>query len=208
MIGITIGIGEGWNHVAVRAAAQMEKMTGIYCEAITEWPFQQPVHPSWLKCHLMEHYPAAHDFLIFDADIFCLRPWKPAELFEALGKRFCAVPDRNNTDVYHECAGFNLPFPDWYVNGGLLMFSREHAPVWEAVWKRHPRYGSWLEQTALNEALFKLKVDVARLPRLFNQLPNGETVEAMDARGVINFHFADQAGNPARIIELQKELFK
>lgn len=208
MIGVTIGLGKEWVEIAHAAAQRMNQMTGLKTYVIGEPLGLQVAHPSWMKCHITGMFPEENEFLVFDADIICLRGWSPENIFSSLRESFCAVPDRNLPMVYDECVKFKLPFPDWYVNAGLLMFHRRHQPVWDAVWAQHPQRGRWLEQTALNEALLAQKIEVARLPRIFNQLPNGETLEQMDARGVVNFHFADQGGDATRILELQKELFK
>lgn len=220
MIGVTIGIGRLWPEIAARSARRMQKMTGLRCIVIdgarrVGAPERLPevVHPSWLKCHITRIFPTEHRFLVFDADIFCLSHWDPEALFAETRKSFCAVPDRNLPAVYKECCEHQLPFPDWYVNGGLLMFNRKHEAIWDEVWNKHPRYGRWLEQTALNKAIQESGIDVCRLPRVFNQLPEapGELIapgkiENLRDAGVANFHYADCGGDGSKILALQKEL--
>ncbi len=238
MIGVTIGIGGLWPEIARNAAARMEQATGLLCYVVGDrtvgriifntasepasvitdtyndgWP--EVIHPSWMKCHLLKLFPREQDFLVFDADIVCMEAWAPEDLFvNKLKRTFTAVPDRNHRIVYDECTAHSLPFPDWYINGGLLMFSREHAPLWDAVSAKHPRYGRWLEQTALNKSIQELGLEVARLPRIFNCLPHLDTqcrnssfnLQQLHDRGVINFHFADCGGNGAPILVLQKKM--
>jgi lipopolysaccharide biosynthesis glycosyltransferase len=214
MIGVTIGIGGLWPEIAARSARRMAKQTGLECVALTGMPTGIPKvpHPSWVKCHIATMFPDRESFLVFDADIFALQSWNPDALFRLGDGYFTAVPDRNLPSVYQECIEHKLPFPDWYLNAGLTMFGRWHQQgVWDEVWKRQPKYGRWLEQTALNKAL--QGGDVHRLPRVFNKLPDvigapvtAENIRMMTAGGVINFHYADCGGDGAPILALQKEL--
>lgn len=187
MIGITIGVGEQWNAAAKACAHRMSEMTGLECKVIDTCP-ESIAHPSWLKAHVIGMFPEYDSFLVFDADIIPSKHWNPKLLFEELGRPFCAVPDRNWAATQRECTKFNMPWPDWYVNGGLTMFGKEHAIVWEYVLRKHPKYGSWLEQTALNEALLKLGTNVCRLPHRFNQLYSGSSPVARSE--AINLHLA------------------
>jgi hypothetical protein len=211
MIGVTIGIGEGWDEVAREARRRMELMTGLKCQVLGEefvdlvnvLFHQKAVHPSWLKCFVASMFPEEQEFLVFDADVICVRPWDPNALFKMMGRRFCAVAEENRVTVLVECANFRLPFPDWYVNGGLLMFGQEHAPVWDAVWARHPQYGSWLEQTALNEAL--RSEEVVRLPRIYNSMLHGviEDGHRAIAQGAVNLHADSMGGRAAEVLKAQ-----
>ena len=216
MIGVTIGIGEPWKEIAHNAARRMQEMTGVPCKVIDSlpWEVEKPSHPSWLKCRIVEMFPEDHAFLIFDADIFCLNPWDPGNFPPNLGRSLCAVPDRNLPMVYDECCEHQLPFPDWYVNAGLVIFGREHQPVWDATWARRPKYGRWLEQTAFNKAIQETKTEVCRLPRIFNTLPDpvgkdytAADLHALKEKGVVNFHYADRGNDPERLLKLQKEFF-
>ena len=226
MIGVTIGIGK-WREAAVIAAAQMGRHTGLSSIVITEHQgaviehkYKSTLgeftvcergggtpaveHPSWLKCHIGTLCPEEKEFLVFDADVLCLHQWDPVGLFRQLGRRFMAVADDNSAPVYHECLEHHLPFPDWYVNGGLTIFGREHLSVWAEVWKRHPRYGRWLEQTALNKALQKTETEVVRLPRSFNYLAHygkpGNGIRKFSE--ITNLHFCS-VGDPDQIRSLQ-----
>jgi hypothetical protein len=184
MIGVTIGIGEGWRELAQAAALRMEEMTGIQCFVIEENPREwQAVHPSWLKCHVPAMFPDHDEFLVFDADILAVRPWDPAALFETLGRPFMAVPEPGtNPEVMEECRKWQLAFPDSYLNCGLLVFGREHAPVLDAAWEYHPHGGEWLEQTALNRALVDSGVEICRLPRRYNTLAKHGRINSIYSR--------------------------
>ena len=211
MIGVTIGIGPGWQACAERAATQMAAMTGLSCHVVTRPHHTTEVaHPSWLKCWITEMFPAEDAFLLFDADILPLRPWDPDGIFHKLGRPFLAVPEDNTPPVFNECRRYQLPPWDWYVNGGLTIFGHEHAPIWRAVWKRHPGYGSWLEQTALNHVLLESGTPVCRLPRQFNQLLHGRldlAVPMANSGQYINLHADSLGGDASRLATLQDTLF-
>ena len=208
MLGVTIGVGKGWREAAQSAAQSMSKRTGLRCvvlddigSSIPKAKLPKVAHPAWLKAHVLDLFPEEDEFMLFDADLIPRRDWDPQAIFRQMRGAFCAVPDRNCETVRDECASFNLPFPDWYVNTGLLLFSRQHAPVWDYVRKKHPKHGSWQEQTAVNEALLALRVSVARLPRDFNYLALSKT----KSNGEINFHPAGEVITVDKLIALQSE---
>jgi hypothetical protein len=87
--------------------------------------------------------------------------------------------------VLAECEAWGLGFPDTYLNCGLLIFGREHAPVWDRTWCRHPKGGAWMEQTALNRALIDEAVEVCRLPRRFNLLAHRGRINPIYARATL-----------------------
>jgi hypothetical protein len=192
VIAVTIGIGPDWKRVAERAAERMSACTGLQARVINSMEGVEVAHPSWLKCFIADVFTDHDEFLVFDADIIALRPWDPAGLFDSLGRPFCAVPEPNGARVFEECKAHTLPFPDWYVNGGLTIFGREHVPIWRRTWEMHPRYGSWLEQTALNQALAETYLPTCRLPRRFNALAHGGKIDpgyiAVAADSIVNLH--------------------
>lgn len=175
MLGVTIGVGSEWAEVALKASLRMEQMTGINCTVITDEIYKVD-HPSWMKCAVVDHSPFKpyDSFMIFDADVICVKPWNPHTLFESMGRPFMAVPDTRDQVVWDECNALGISFPDVYVNGGLTIFGREHAPIWRNTFKHHPKCGRWLEQGALNLSLLNSGVEVCRLPRYFNVLMNGD----------------------------------
>jgi hypothetical protein len=184
MIGVTIGTGE-WKAQARDTAHRMEAMTGLPCFVIEQDDFNC-AHPSWLKCHIHRIFPLADSFMVFDADILPLRPWNPKALFEMNGRAFMGVPEPNASPaVLAECEDWGLGYPDVYLNGGLLIFGQEHAPVWDRTWSRHPNGGTWMEQTAMNRALVDEAVEVCRLPRRFNLLAHQGRINPIYARATL-----------------------
>jgi hypothetical protein len=186
----------------------MAEMTTMPMEVITEdnGHFQ---HPSWMKSEILDwpQFEEHDSFLVFDADVICFKRWDPEAIFESVGRAFCAVPDVNTDSVFEECAGLGVPFPDYYLNGGVIMFGREHKNVWDLVKKKHPKCGRWLEQGAMNLALMHYKTDVCRLPKPFNVVTYRGNIteyhgEEMWNR-VVNLHMTSMAG-PEEVRQMQK----
>jgi len=200
MIGVTIGVGEQWAALAENSARAMHAMTGLRCKVIRADDFGC-CHPSWLKCHVHRLFPREDAFLVFDADLLCIREWDPEYLFKAMARPFMGVPEPNaNDELIEECREWGLGFPDFYLNCGLLIFGREHGFVLDRAWSRHPHGGRWLEQTAINHALALEAVETCRLPRVFNLLAQQGRINSIYCRATlkdaINVHFCalDGAG--------------
>jgi lipopolysaccharide biosynthesis glycosyltransferase len=202
MIGLTPAIGQPWIDIAVKAAVQMEEMTGIICHPVLQ-DFNT-VHPSWNKTRLAELYPNHNEYFIFDADIICLKHWNPTELFCRHDRALLCVPDRNNERVEEECVQHGIPFPDRYINAGLTIFGREHLPIWEAVWKMHPFKKGWLEQTPLNMVLKQYENNggkVVRLDRKYNRITGWQSLHRAQADDTVNAHLAGNGEKPERILK-------
>lgn len=209
MIGVTIGIGEKWAKLAHATARRMAHTTGLQCHVIEADEFAC-AHPSWLKCHIHRIFPEEDSFLLFDADILPLRKWNPEGLFRSLRRPFLAVPEPNaNPHLIQECADWQLGFPDVYINGGLLIYGREHGFVWDRVWSMHPNGGRWLEQTALNRALADECVELCRLPRHFNLMAQHGQIKSIYCRSTlkdaINVHTAAM-DDPAAIAAIHSAI--
>lgn len=192
MIGVCIGVGEGWVELARRSAATMELMTGLTCHVIATDDFGC-CHPSWLKCHIHRIFPEEDSFLVFDADILCVEPWDPQTLFQSTRRPFMAVPEPNaNPDLLQECKDWGLGYPNTYINCGLLIFGREHGFILDRAWTHHPHGGRWLEQTAINHALVTEHVETCLLPRHFNMLAQRGRINSIycrtTLRDAVNIH--------------------
>lgn len=182
MIAVTIGVGEGWKQLAERSAERMAAMTGLETRVIDTDDYGC-AHPSWLKCHIHRIFPDVDSFLVFDADVLAIRGWDPEEMFEVMRRPFMAVPEPNANDVLiEECRDWKLGYPDIYINGGFLIYGREHGYVWDRTWKHHPKGGRWLEQTALNRSLADNCTEICRLPRHFNMLAQKGRVRSLYSR--------------------------
>jgi lipopolysaccharide biosynthesis glycosyltransferase len=205
MIAVTLGVGPVWEDVARFSAARMAAMTGLRTEVVTEVPAGL-AHPSWAKCSLLEMFPEEDGFLYFDADLVAMKPWQPELLWESYGRGFCAVAEPYGKAVDMECQSYGLN-PGRYINAGLLLFGPAHAWIWERTLSRHPRFGSWYEQTALNVALQEEGPGPRRLPAAYNALahhgrflPGYAGVEERDA---INVHYCS-VNDPVKLLKLQE----
>ena len=207
MIGVTLGIGKGWEEVAKRAADRMSEFTGLQCHVISKWSGKAFEHPAWLKCRILDIFRTENDFLYFDSDIWCVKPWKPDKLFEGCNRDFVAVPAVDNKFIEQECKRFNLPMGGQYISAGLLVFGREHRQVFEYAESLHPAYGSWFDQTPINVALNK-NVSITRLPQKYAAETHGGNFvtefNGVNQPDVINYHFCSCGGNAKRIEELQE----
>lgn len=187
MIGVTIGYG-AWSVVAAKAAERMEQMTGIECHILPDYLIDDPKRASWGKMRVLEAYPD-DDFLIFDADIWAMKPWDPREFLD----RPTFVAEQPNKMTVAECQLYGLP-QDRYINGGLWIVSRRDVELFKAIQAMYPSYGRWQEQTALNKAIHRdLQLPVRYLPRAYNDLVNPalpSDAVTLRNRHSVNLHFA------------------
>lgn len=184
MIGLTIGTGE-WKGVAERAAAQMQAMTDIECFVIDKVD-KGLVHPSWHKLNLLRDYPN-EALLIFDADIWCCKGWRPIDFFD---RGLAMVAEMDTAPVFKERQLYGIPQGKYY-NGGLIICDSGCRELFAQTMKLHPRYGTWLEQTGLNRTILDLKQPIMELPTTYNHLVDithdAATLKALHS---VNLHFA------------------
>jgi len=209
MIGVTIGIGAEWEALARKTAKRMEDTTGLRCYVITADDYGC-THPSWLKCHIHRIFPDEDSYFVFDSDILPLREWSPRLLFANTRRPFIGVPEPSfNPDIRKECEIHGLGYPDLYINGGLLIYGREHTWIWDRVWSMHPNGGSWQEQTALNLVLADQHIEMMRLPRHFNLIAQRGKIKSVYARSTlrdaINVHTCAMK-DPAKISALHDRI--
>lgn len=185
MIGLCIGTGD-WRHVAMRAANQMEAMTGIVC-GVVDRVDSDLKHPSWHKLNLLRDNPD-EQLLIFDADMWCARPWDP-RAYTATG--LAMVPEvPNHPPVVLECALYHVP-PGRYCNGGLIIADDRARDVFAQTKHLHPRYGRWLEQTGLNHTIQALGFPLQLMPLELNcQLDAYQPLADIAAAPATNLHFS------------------
>lgn len=161
MLGVCFGVGDGWAEAARWAAARMERVTGIECAVIAgAAPGFDGArrHPSWWKCRVFDLVPGDVDAVtIFDADVIACDyaggPDLRAEIYEAaIARPVTGALDVDSVSVRSECACYGVPLGQ-YVNCGFLVVRRNPGQmILDAAWQLGPRYGSWLEQTAVNVA--------------------------------------------------------
>ena len=206
MQAITIGAGP-YRKLADYSAARMREMTGLETTVIDEndlrwWPVE---HPAWQKLWLM-HMHRGRDLLIFDADIFCMKEWQPEDFIQEY--EMAAVPDMASQQVLSECQLYGIGWGN-YFNAGLMIVDGTIEVMYDAQ-QYHPRYGSWLEQTAINKACWDAQVNINYMPRAYNRLlwPGRDSYEPADLKGlnVVNLHFASMGGQHEQILEMMKKL--
>lgn len=179
--GLCIGTGE-WLRVAQRAAAQMSRQTGLACEVISRVDANL-VHSAWHKLNLLRDYPGETLF-IFDADIWCRRPWDPA-LWRETG--LAMVPEPPFRPVKLESLLYGIA-PGRYCNSGLIIADQRAAGVFAVAKKLHPHYGSWLEQTAINHCAREFPFQP--MPQTLNhQVRPALPLPEICAVPAINLHF-------------------
>lgn len=153
MMGVTIGTGE-WRGAAEVAAQAMRRATELECVVVHELPAAWPaaLHPSWLKCRVFDFVPAGVDrVLVFDADALAVRPWRE---WQDARHDLSVVRHPEHRAVRTEKELYGL----WeYWNAGLFVVHRRLEERLRRVLDAAPRYGSWLEQTALVKAFLGME---------------------------------------------------
>jgi hypothetical protein len=168
--GLTIGAGE-WKPLAEEMAERNSRLFGLDWEVVSKPPVPGVAkwNPSWWKLWAFELCPDADAVMVLDADAYVRRPWP---LDKADGTIW-AVLDQPIREVHvNECSLYGLD-PFRYINGGAWFIGRADAVVLQTARLRGPRYGAWLEQTALNQAIQKLDAPLSLLPRTYNWLAHG-----------------------------------
>jgi hypothetical protein len=209
-LAVTIGIGNGWRELAERSAARMTRFTGLPCQVISSCHLIPPDwNPSWAKAYAFDLVPEDIDrLLIFDADIYCVADfpeWNTSDPL-AVVRHLSTGPVKTEMTLY----GFAE-----YWNGGLLVIDRLLADTLRTVATYGPRYGTWLEQDALNR-VFEF-TDKAWLPGRCNHLlappgrgadPDtaiGSALGAIEA-GATCLHFSGYGGGAAQIHRIYDHL--
>jgi hypothetical protein len=211
-LAVTIGIGDTWRQLAERAGARMAEATGLPVQVLSSCHLLPPDwHPSWAKCWAFDLVPEHIDRLvIFDADIYPVAPFTEWDTDASLA----VVRHVDTKPVKTEKTLYGLPE---YWNAGLIVIRREYADALRHVATYGPRYGTWLEQTALNrEFLYR---DKTWLPARCNHLlaPPGSAEPADQAigaalgaieAGATNLHFSGYGGSAAKIHAIFDQLDK
>ena len=205
MIGVTVGTG-AWSAAAHVAATRMQIMTGLTCYVMgdDEWTASRQ-HPSWAKTGAFRYAGENEDVMIFDADLYCMKPWSPVD---TLGHKdvACVAEQTNNLNAI-ECQLYGIP-RERYGNGGLVILSHRAKGVLATIDTYHPLYGKYWEQNPLNVALRDLGTRVRWLPRAYNDLIRTDTAPAiteLEDRNSINLHFAGPK-DPMKLVELYAQL--
>jgi len=208
MIGVVIGIGPVWQECAEDAAVRMQRYTGLKCHVVSDWPrsvrLPPSTNPSWLKLWMQECLFPGEDLLLFDADLFCRKPWDPAEalgihdLCWVLAKPFHTRGVFSFPKLDRECEECGLDM-DRYGNCGLMLIKSSCTILKEAQ-KFCPVYGSWLEQTGVNRAVQdRPDLSIGTLPPAYNwTIPSRVWLKDLDqvwGADPVNLHLCRMRGN-------------
>lgn len=199
--GFVVGIGSEWAFPAGLAATRLESALKLPFAVMTARPPGMPAewHPSWAKLWGFEAFPEATHILAADADLLPIAPRASLPIVD-----FAAALDDDNRPVRHESAAYGIP-AGHYFNAGLFLASRAMQPALEAARARGPRYGSWLEQTALNVSVLahvraNPELQTATLPRALNWLcPPGVCARRAAREGAGIVHLCARRGNAATL---------
>lgn len=170
MLAVTIGVGRCAS-LAIEAASRCRRFTGLDVAILNEVHQRcyRVAEPHYLKLHLFDIFPDADRLLYFDADLWFVAVWNPAE-FPSLS----AVRDNELYEgTRRECKHFGLA-PDQYFNSGLLIIDRQHADVLqlaEQLRRRHGRPSIYRDQTWLNLAAKECGTPVHLIHRTHNTFP-------------------------------------
>lgn len=203
MLAVTIGIGDDWQKLAEFAADRMRKMTGLRVVVAKE-SSETLVHPAWLKCSIMRQFPEVEAFMIFDADMICLRKWEPLQIYNAMRGAFCVVAEPLTAPVATETENYGVK-PGCYFNSGLIICGHQHQPIFDDALTRYPVCGSWIEQTSLNISAFA-KGEVTLIPEKFNTLAHRGNYYRVN-QSTVNAHFCG-VKSPETITEYATRLIE
>jgi len=170
MLAVTIGVGRS-APLAIEAASRCRRFTGLDVVILNEVHQRRyrVAEPHYVKLHLFDILPDADRLLYFDADLWFVAAWNPAE-FPSLS----AVRDNELYEgTRRECKHFGLA-PDQYFNSGLLIIDRQHADVFrvaERLRQQHGRPSIYRDQTWLNLAANECRLPVNFIHRAHNLFP-------------------------------------
>ena len=204
MIGVTIGIGDDWEPLAKTAATRMSALTGLDCVVINDWHGPELEHAAWMKCRILDLFPKEDSFLYFDADVWCLKQWNPAGLFELYSRHFLAVPEPFHSAIVEEHKKFNLPDNHHYFNAGLMLFGREDGRVFSEAAKMQKDEPRWYDQTPLNIAVSSFGCG-ENLPHRYNALAHAGVYHPEKTNTplaeVINLHWCSSGASKVKALQ-------
>jgi hypothetical protein len=172
VIAVTIGTGR-YAQLAQHAARAVQEMTGLQTVILNEEHFAASGLPTphFLKLRLFE-LTDAESVLFFDADIICLKPWRPHEF--ASQDAIVAVADLLSI-ARGECRKWSIPLGE-YINTGMMILNRASHQEWlretEHFVKTHPPANLY-DQTPLNIVRHQLGLRLELLDRRYNWLSFG-----------------------------------
>lgn len=177
MVGVTIGVGEYYGRLADLAAQAMQEKTGVKTKVLTDQDFTSSGLPAphHLKLRMFDLVDA-ESIVYFDADMACLKPWKP-QTFENTD---AVVAVAESARPLHVCTAQDWGIPvEKYFNAGLMILNRKHHREWlratEHFVLTDTKFQAYdpLDQAALNITRHRLGLKLKLLDRRYNWIGFG-----------------------------------
>src|SRR5207302_11044693 len=178
MVGVTIGVGTYYGQLAELAAKAMQEMTGVKTVVLDDEHFTQSGLPAphHLKLRMFDLVDT-DSIVYFDADMACLKPWKPQRF--ANSEAVVAVAESARPLHVHTAQDWEIPV-EQYFNAGLMILNRRHHQGWLRETERFvltdTKFKEYdpLDQAALNITRYRLGVKLELLDRRYNWVGFGK----------------------------------
>ena len=177
MMGVTIGVGEYYGQLAKLAATAMEEKTGVKTTVLTDEDFASSGLPAphHLKLRMFDLVDA-ESIVYFDADMACLKPWRP----QTFANTDAVVAVAESARPLHVTTARDWGIPaEKYFNAGLMILNRKHHRDWLRETERFvltdTRFKEYdpLDQAALNITRHRLGLKLDLLDRRYNWIGFG-----------------------------------
>jgi hypothetical protein len=177
MQGVTIGVGEYYGQLARLAAQAMQEKTGIKTMILNDEHFASSGLPAphHLKLRMFDLVDD-ESIVYFDADMACLRPWKPEHFGNT--DAVVAVAETARPLHIHTAQDWGIPVEE-YFNAGLMILNRRHHQDWLRETERFvltdTKFKEYdpLDQAALNITRHRMGVKLQLLDRRYNWIGYG-----------------------------------
>jgi len=172
MIAVTIGIGEYYKRLAIRASEAVRNMTGLETVILDDTHFVSSglPYPHLLKLRVFDVVDD-DKVMFFDSDMVCLNVWNPQRF--ARRDAIVAVAERLHPMVIRACRDWDIPIHE-YFNAGLMMLNRNCHHDWFRETEKFvlanpgvPSYDPY-DQTPLNITRHRLGLKLELIDRRYN----------------------------------------
>jgi len=177
MVGLTIGVGEYYGQLAKLAAEAMQEKTGIKTTVLNDEHFASSGLPAphHLKLRMFDLVDA-DSIMYFDADMACLKPWKPERF--ANTDAVIAVAESARPLHIQTAEDWGIPVQE-YFNAGLMILNRRCHKDWlretERFVETDTKFKEYdpLDQAALNIVRHRMGIKLELLDRRYNWIGYG-----------------------------------
>lgn len=177
MLAVTIGVGAYYGQLAKLAGKAMEEKTGLKTVVLDDEHFTASGLPAphHLKLRMFD-LVNADSIVYFDADMACLKPWKPDRFTDS--EAVVAVAESARPLHVHTAQDWGIPVAE-YFNAGLMILNRRHHQDWLRETERFvltdTKFQEYdpLDQAALNITRHRMGVKIHLLDRRYNWIGYG-----------------------------------